>query len=434
MKLSNMGRIAAASILSLAGCLGVTACSRDYTVAFVYTIAPTTASNGAIDAYSVDYQSGALVRSTDSFSSGGRNPVAIIVTPNQKHLYVVNKDDNSVVWFKIGTDGKIYAQKTYNLPGSGPVAAAISPDSKFLYVLSTFENGASSGPGGLAILPITNPSDDNAGYALGSPVANGSLNYFPTGFTPQALVVSPDPTIAAEPTQQTTPSTNPSYVYVINDDGSATTTNPPIGNLLGFSRNASTGTITPLAGTTIDPTTGRATGYSSGVFPWGIVEDPAGHFIYVTDRTSNQLIGYLVSGAGANAGVPTAIQNGPFTTGSFPQGLTVDPRGKFVYVANNNSGSVSAFAIDAHTGSLSAVSGSTTTLTGTNPNCVAIEPALGIYLYTSNNKDSSITGLQLNPATGSLKNIQNTPFTVSPFPNCIVAVANGQHASQLINP
>jgi len=80
-----------------------------------------------IDVYQVDYQSGALLRSTDSFSSGGQNPIAIVVTPNQKHLYVVNENDNSVVWFKIGTDGKIYAQKTYNLPGSFPVAAAISP-------------------------------------------------------------------------------------------------------------------------------------------------------------------------------------------------------------------------------------------------------------------------------------------------------------------
>jgi len=425
-----MGRIAAASILSLAGCLGVTACSRDYTVAFVYSIANTTGTTGAIDVYQVDYQSGALLRSTDSFSSGGQNPIAIVVTPNQKHLYVVNENDNSVVWFKIGTDGKIYAQKTYNLPGSFPVAAAISPDSKFLYVLSTFENGASSGPGGLTVLPITNPSDDNTGYALGSPVANGSLSYFPIGFTPKALVVSTDPTIVADPTQQTTPSTNPSYVYVINEDVSTSS----IPNLLGFSRNIGTGTITPLAGTTIDPTTGKATGYGSGVFPTSIIEDPAGHFLYVTDRNSNQVIGYIVGGSGSNGGIPTPIQNGPFATGSFPVAVTVDPRGKFVYVANNNASTVSAYAIDQRTGSLSAVSGSTSNQTGTNPNCVAIEPALGIYLYTSNNLGDTLSGFQLNPSTGALQNVQNTPFPSSHLPNCVVAVANGQHATQLVNP
>ena len=69
----------------------------------------------------------------------------------------------------------------------------------------------------------------------------------------------------------------------------------------------------------------------------------------------------------------------------------------------------------------------------TNPTCVTIEPALGIYLYTSNNGDQTVSGLQLSPNNGTLKQIQNTPYPATALPSCLVAVANGQHATQVVN-
>jgi 6-phosphogluconolactonase len=406
MKFSQMGRFTLASLSSLAICLGLTACTRDYTVAYVY--ATSTKSNpGLINVYHVDYQSGSLLQLSDSpVSSGGKNPVGLAVTNSQKSLFVINRDDSNIVWYKIGTDGKIYAQKTYNTAGSFPVALALSSDDKFLYVLCTYQTGA-TGPGIINVFQTAADTTNND-YSL-TPLTTLNTN---VGVTPVGLVVSTNAT--------TTASATVSYLYVIEQD--ATTNN----NLLGFSRNTTSGALTALAGTSVTAT--AATGYSSGVLPSSIVEDPKARYLYVTDRSANQVIGYTFS----SGGVPTPMNNGPFATGSLPVASTIDPRGKFLYVANYNANTVTPYAIDIATGSLSASTGSTGTATGTGPTCVTIESALGIYLFTSNQLDNSVTGLQLNPSTGALKNIQNTPFPASGLPSCAAAVANGEHATQIV--
>ena len=48
----------------------------------------------------------------------------------------------------------------------------------------------------------------------------------------------------------------------------------------------------------------------------------------------------------------------PYSTGTWPVFIAFDPTGKFVYVANRDSLSISAYAINSSTGALSAVPGS----------------------------------------------------------------------------
>ena len=94
---------------------------------------------------------GALTQLAQSpYPSGGRNPVAEVVSPNHENLYVVNRDDNTVVQFAIGSDGKLYPQATVNTPGGFPVGVAINPAGTFLYVVDTYQPGytdATPGPG-----------------------------------------------------------------------------------------------------------------------------------------------------------------------------------------------------------------------------------------------------------------------------------------------
>jgi len=240
------------------------------------------------------------------------------------------------------------------------------------------------------------------------------------GNNPSGIVVS-------RPQINTTPA---SFVYVIDQETQANGT--PIGVALGFSENLSTGALTPVPGTVITtPPGGKtvATGYGAGTTPSAIAEDPSARFVYITDQTSNQLYGYLPAASGAL----TAMSNGPFATGLLPVGVTVDPRGKFVYVANASSSTVSAYAINIASGTPTAVA-STSTSTDTNPTCVTIDPALGVYLYTSNMLASDVSALKLNANTGALTQVQNTPFPSSGLPTCAVAVANGSHPTQIINP
>jgi 6-phosphogluconolactonase (cycloisomerase 2 family) len=128
------------------------------------------------------------------------------------------------------------------------------------------------------------------------------------------------------------------------------------------------------------------------------------------------------------------MTNGPFSTGQFPVGMTIDPRGKYLYVANYSSQSIGAYVIDQATGTPVGSVGSATTAVPAGPTCVTVDPALGIYVYTSNNLDSSVSGMQLDPHNGGLKQVQNTPFPSSGLPTCVTTVPNGSHPTQIINP
>ena len=422
MKLNKMGRAGLASMLSLA-MISVTACSRDYVLAYLYvTTAKPLASgsnNGGVSAFAVDYQSGSLSPLADSPIPAGDNPVALAASPNSLYLYVVNQNDSNVMVYSIGTDGKLFNQQTVNVTGSTPTAVAVDAAGAFLYVTFKYQLGptgqqlyspASPGPGGITIFPISS--------------ANGQLG------TPSTVLVGNNPVgVVVSKPQINTPAA--SYVYVIDQETQAN--GSPIGVALGFSENLSTGALTPVPGTVITtPPNGPtvATGYGAGTTPSAIAEDPSARFVYITDQASNQLYGYLTAASGALTPMP----NGPFSTGLLPVGVTVDPRGKYLYVANASSSTVGAYAINEATGTPTGSVGSASTTTDTNPTCVTIDPALGIYLYTSNMLASDVTALQLNANTGGLKQVQNTPFPSSGLPTCAVAVANGSHPTQLINP
>ncbi len=411
MKLTKMGRIAKASVFSVALGLGLTACSRDYTVAYVYATSQKT-NPGLINGYAVDYQSGSLVQLADSPIPAGRNPVGIVSSTDTKtgnqFLFVLNHDDSTIGTYAVGTDGKLYAENNVNTSGSFPVAAAVDAAGTYLYVAYTYQSGftpASPGPGGISIFPIT--------YSGGSGQETVTLG------TPTNV------NIGNNPVAITTSKYN-NFVYVV--DAETPTGSSPVGQILGFSENATTGALTTIPGTTISTVAGKtvATGYTAGVTPSAITENPLSSFVYVTDKTSNQLIGYLVQANGSL--VP--MVNGPFSTGQFPVAVTIDPRGSFLYVVNFNPSTVSAYAINTANGTpTNSVGGSTTV--STNPIAITIEPALGIYLFTANQTDGTISGEQLDPHNGGLKQVQNTPFPSSGLPSAIIAITNGSHSTAL---
>ncbi len=407
MKRNKIGRAALATMVSLATGLGITACSRDYTVAYVYAVS---AQNGGVSAFNVDYQTGSLTQIAGSpFTSQLTNPVSIVTAPNGKFIYVIGgSQDNKVTELAIGTDGKLYGQHQYNITGSYPTAAAIDPAGAFLYVTFTYQNGftpASPGPGGVTIFPI------NSDNSLGTPTTQNVGNN-PVGVATSALT---------------------HFVYVVDADTNSSGTAQ--GQVLGFAQNTTTGALSPVPGTTITTVSNKtvATGFSAGVSPSGIVEDPTSRFVYVTDKATNQLYGYNVIGS-TSPGTLTAMVNAPFLTGFFPVNVTIDPRGKYLYTANYGASTVGTYVLDPASGQPSGVAGTNGTTVATGPTCVTIEPALGIYLYTSNYLDNSVSGAQLDPHTGALKAIENTAFSAGNQLSCVATAANGEHSSSLVNP
>jgi 6-phosphogluconolactonase len=406
MSLTKIGRGATAAMMSLAMGFGLTACTRDYTVAYVYvTTAPKNGQGGGVAEYAVDYQSGSLVGLTGSPIAAGNNPTTIVAAPNGLFVYVLNHDDSTVQEFAIGTDGTLTSKNTYPVTGSFPTAASIDPTGKFMYVTYTYQTGFSAtnpGPGGVSIFPVN--ADNSLGTALNQDVGNNPVAVATNGFN--------------------------NYVYIVDQEAS------PSAAVLGFTADASTGALTPVPGTTVGPAVPGgptvAKGFPAGVTPSAIAEDPRGHFVYVTDKAANQLIGYVVQDGGAL--IP--MVNGPFSTGLFPVAVTIDPRGLYLYVANYNANTVSSYAINQASGTPSGTAGTGggATPVGTAPIGLAIEPALGIYLFVANNLDGTVSGQQLDPHTGVLKGVENTPFPASGLPTSVAAVANGSHATQIVQP
>lgn len=422
MKFNTMIRNAMAATLSLGLGLGTVACSRDYTADYVYSIS---SQNNTISAFSEDFQTGILTQITGSpFQLTVNNPVSVVATPDGKTLYVIGGTQSSQIeQMAVGTDGKLYGQNSPNITGTYATSAAVDPTGTFLYVTYTYQNGftpASVGPGGVTIFPIH--SDGSLGTALNLNVGNN----------PVGIAIAP-PTTA-----QTAPTVGGGTVFAYVADAEGSTYSPgALPTVLSYTQDRTTGMLTPTTQTVLNPTLKTYQGIIAGVAPSAIAVEQTGRYVYVTDRLNNEIYGYGVSTnqtAANGGGTLAALLSSPYNTGLYPVSITIDPRGKYVYTANYNANTVSSFSINAADGSLGGTATVGNFTTGTGPTCVTVDPALGIYLYTSNFLDSSLSGGQLSPNTGQLNATINTPYATGTLPSCVVAVANGSHATQIVSP
>jgi len=442
MKLKNIGRAALATALSLGIGLGTIACSRDYTVAYVYAISK---ANASIAAFAVDYQSGALTQLNGSpFANSSQTngvPLSIVAAPSGKFIYIANNASQTISVYAVGTDGKLYGQSTPNTIGSYPTSMTIDSTGSFLYVTDTLQptyTKTSPGKGELDVFPIDQTSGN-----LGTPIS------VPVGNNPAGVAVSA-PYCA---TTSSLNSMNPTctggngagnysvFVYVLDQENyinPLNTSNPSTPSsaapaVLGFSSNMTNGALTPLSGTTCSTLPSAVcTGYSAGVGPSAIGVEPTSTYVYVTDAVANEVYGYQI--ANNSSGNLTGLISSPTSTGQYPVALTIDPRGKFLLTANYNSGTISSYTINIANGSLGGVAGTAAATVDPGPTCITIEPALGVYVFTSNVTAGTLSGEEMNASTGALSGIANTPFPTANLPSCLVAVANGSHARSIVNP
>jgi 6-phosphogluconolactonase (cycloisomerase 2 family) len=387
MKLTKSGRIALATVVSLGLGFGATACGPSNTIDFLYVTA-SKQNPGQVSVYKVDSEAGILYQITDSpYSSGGRNPVADVASPNGKNLYVINHDDNTIVEFAIGTDGKLYPQQTCNLPGSYPTQLTVNKAGTYLYVVETYQPNFSlsiPGPGALVAFPINANGQLGATGSLCQPVPDGTNAFFALGNNPVSVNVL----------------ANGNFLYAVNESDAS----------ISAFQVGSDGVLSSIGL------------FNVGTAPNAVAGDPTGKFLYVTDGASNQMYGFLVQSNGS-----LVMMAKPFKTDNLPNAVAVDPRGIYVYVANYNANDVSAYTIDQSTGNATPVAGSSIYAVGNGPLCLLIEPSEGRYIYTANFLSNTVSGLALNPATGGLSAVQNTPFGAAQQPTCSAAITHGNH-------
>ena len=192
-----------------------------------------------------------------------------------------------------------------------------------------------------------------------------------------------------------------------------------------------TGVLQPIAGSP----------FCAGVTPSAIAvspEQPNSRAVYVTDSSQNLVIPFKIVTPNQNGPQPpnigalNVLSSGPVATGVGPAGIVTDPRGEYVYVANRFGSSITGYAVNQGTNALSAISGGSgvgagTGVTGAQPTCVIVEPALARFVYTSNFVDGSISGFVLDPNTGALSATQGGFYPSSGLTGCVAATQHGNH-------
>jgi len=403
MRFNRTSQLVLVSAFSLAAAGLVTACST-LTADFVYVTSArgAGASNyGEIDVFEVNSESGHMRQiPTSPFPSGGRNPVAEATSSDETTLYVVNQDDNSIVQFTIGNDGKVYPQNTVNTPGVFPMA--VTTTSTFLFVADTYQplpTCSTSSPcsGSVAIFPILTAAQAAAltpaepPDTLGPPLANSasSGSYWPLGLTSKPQdVLAPTSIMTAD---------SGAYLYVTAVDVTAGG-----GYVFGFAVN-SDGTLAALPGSP----------FAAGTYPSAIAPDPGGSYLYVTDKGTNQVLTFA-----SNSGALTLA--GSAATGSQPAAIIVDKTGHYAYVANSQDSNLSAYSISS--GALSQLG---TYTTGGDPVAIGLDPSLNQYLYTANFLGNSVSGFQSNSGDGSLLISQGSPYGANANPTAVAAIPHG---------
>lgn len=403
MKLSRSSQLLLVAAASLLAATLITACET-LTVDFVFvTSAKAAGTNnyGEINVFEINSESGKMRQiPTSPFPSEGRNPVAEAVSTDYKNLFVVNKDDNTIVQFIIGSDGKLYPYNTVNTPGFFPQAIAVS--SSNVFVTDTYEPLASCStaapcPGSIAVYPLVTSSSNSkcaATVCMGTAATNSAVSaqYWPLTLSgsSSAHIIVPTAVNVLK---------SGSYVYVTAYDSSVS---PAVGYVFGFSVGSG-GVLTALSGSP----------YAAGVQPSGIASDASSAYVYVTDYASGDVRGYSVG----SAGVLTALSGSPFAAGGEPSAIVVDPSYSYAYVTNYLDSTVTAYSISS--GVLTRIGAYTT---GLEPVAIGIDPSTNHFLYTVNFLSGTVSGFELSRTAGTLLISQNSPYATNAQPTAAAAV------------
>src|SRR5271154_3455011 len=212
---------------------------------------------------------------------------------------------------------------------------------------------------------------------------------------------------------------DPSSVVRWNGSDRPTTSNGTINGLFAQISASDIAAAGTAAVTVFNPGPGGGSSNSltftittGAVDPQSIAVDPAGKFAYVASGGCSGGVGGYVSMYTINptTGVLASIGPPVSTNDVGTDSVTIDPFGKFAYVANeglyDTDGSVSAYSIEPTTGALTSTSGG---ISGNSPGfccftAVAVHPS-DKFAYVANGDSfpRSVSMYTINGANGALK-------------------------------
>lgn len=359
--------------IALAGCGG----GGSYPKCFAYVA---NRGSGDVSAYSIHPTTGKLT--FIGVLGAGTSPYSLTTDPASNYVYVVNHDSQNISIFSINAvNGKLTEIS------DSPVAAVAHPG--FMTInpntISAYQHAYVANTDSALLTAYSTQFYNNT----------GKLTYL--DWIDQIKPISCNNSswaIIADPTGR--------FIYAANRDSNC---------ISGFTINVNDATLEPIPGSP----------FSTGGSPCSITIDPAGKFVYVANRGSDNVSAYSIDGSGADA-TGALISIGSIGAGHNPVSITVDPAGKFVYAVNSNSNSISAYSITTTSGGLKEISGSPFNVGSENgvPFAVSVEPT-GRFLYVVNNYSGNVQAFAINSKTGVLKPV-GTPAAAGQWPVSIITV------------
>jgi len=402
MKLNKSSQLVLVSAAGILAATLVTACSQfteTKTIDFVYVASSKAAgadNYGEINIFEINSESGKMRQIPASpVPSGGRYPISEAVASDFSSLFVANHDDNTIVQFSIGTDGKLYAYNTVNTPGVFPVSIATSAAN--LFVVDAYQPLPSCSPaapcsGSIAVFPLT-PLTSTTPIAIGPPAVNSSISakYWPLTLASNPTDVIVPTGVAVQPSGK--------FAFVTAYDSTVT---PNLGYIFVFSVGTG-GVLTPVTGSP----------FAAGAQPSAIASDASGNYVYATDFARNQVLGFSVSAAGAI----TPLSGSPYPTGTAPASVAVNKAYNYAFVTNSTDSTITVYSMS---------SGVLTRLgnyaVGLQPVSIVVDPSTQRYIVTANFLGNNISGYQLQKTDGSLLLSQGTPFISNNQPTAVAAI------------
>jgi len=178
----------------------------------------------------------------------------------------------------------------------------------------------------------------------------------------------------------------------------------------GYNFDTNTGTISPLSGFPAS---------LSGSGEMGLAVSPNGTFLYTSNPNTNLITTFAVAN---NGGIMRLGTTSP--SKASPGFLTFDTSGNFLFAINRGGalggGSVSVFKV-ALTGGLAEVAGSPFTA-GSTPVIAAFSDGV---LYVVNQTSSNLSAFALNASTGQLTGITGSPYQLGTGPVSVAPAVRG---------
>ena len=268
--------------------------------------------------------------------------------------------------------------------GFNPDSVTVDPSGRFAYVANSCVSGNDCSVGSVSAYTI-NSSSGALRAVAGSPFAAGS--------GPDSVTVDP----------------SGRFAYVANSGDNTVS---------AYDINSSTGALSAVSGSP----------FAAGITPHSVTVDPSDRFAYVAnscvttrDCSAGTVSAYTIN---SSTGALSAVASSPFAAGDDPQSVTVDPSGRFAYVANEGD-SVSAYTINSSTGALRGVAGSPF-VAGISPTSVTVDPS-GRFAYVAND-EGNVSAFTINGSTGALRAVAGSPFAAGEDPSSVTVDPSGRFA------